>query len=48
MAVAGDILIKIAADLAEFTTGMSEATSKIEGFGKSLDAHDKKLDSMFA
>ena len=34
MAVAGDIMIKVAADLAEFTRGMTEAASRLEDFGK--------------
>ena len=45
MAVAGDILIKIAADLAQFTLGMNEAVDKLDKFGKAAKSSGDQMSS---
>lgn len=44
MAVAGDIIIKLAADFAEFAKGMEEGVGKLESFGKSAEKTGAKIE----
>jgi lambda family phage tail tape measure protein len=44
MALAGDILIKLAADFAEFASGMDEATKKLDEFGRKSQEHAKNVE----
>jgi len=46
MAVAGDVVIKLAADVAELKAGMAEATAKLDEFGKAAAQTGEKLDGM--
>src|SRR5947209_4766200 len=45
MAIAGDVVIKLAADFAEFAKGMSESTKKLEEFGSVAAKVDQKIES---
>jgi len=46
MAVAGDILVKLAVDFAEFVAGMDKANAKLDEQGKRLADHGTKLDGL--
>lgn len=45
MAIAGDVLIKLAADFAEFAKGMDESGKKLEDFGKKATETANNIDS---
>lgn len=45
MAIAGDVIIKLAADFAEFAKGMNEATGKLEAFGKKSEETSNRITS---
>ena len=44
MAVAGDVMIRLALDVAEFTKGMSEATRKLDELGAKSEQQAKKVE----
>ena len=44
MAIAGDIIIKLAADFAEFAKGMSESTKTLEGFADKAAAVNARIE----
>src|SRR4051812_42832946 len=44
MAVAGDVVIKLAADVAELKAGLSEASAKLDEFGKTAAKTGEQID----
>jgi lambda family phage tail tape measure protein len=47
MAVAGDVVIKLAADFADFVAGMTESTKQLTAFGAQAEKTGATLSSMF-
>ena len=47
MAVAGDVIIKLAADFADFAAGMVESTKKLTDFGAQAEKTGATLDSLY-
>jgi hypothetical protein len=47
MAIAGDIIIKLAADFAEFAKGMTDSAKLLDDFGKKADGIGKQIEGAF-